>query len=115
MSNQTDYFVRGSDNIITMTLTEDGSAIASSPTEISIDIGDVTITRTPDGNGVSFAAGVLEITPGDLTETAALATLVAGQIYPVLITIKTAGDLNGVVFGAADSINKQWFEISDLP
>lgn len=117
MTNQTDHFIRDSDNIISLTLTEAGSPIASSPTEITVDIGDgaLVVTRTPDGNGISFSGGVLEISPGDLTEAVDIAALVAGMVYPVEILIKTAGDLNGVVFGGADSINKQFFQIHDIP
>ena len=113
MANQTDYFIRGSDNIISMTLTEDGDPIATSPTEINVVFGGITITRTPDGNGISFSGGVLEITPGDLTED--FSGLISGKLYPVEVVIKGPGDLNGVVFGGTDSINKQFFLIDDNP
>ena len=113
--NQTDYFIRDSDNILSMTLTEDGDAILVTPTEIDIIFGDsvVVINRTPDGNGIAYSGGVLEITPSGLTED--LSDLIAGHLYKMKFVIKTNEDLAGVVYGGNDSVNKQFFLVSDSP
>ena len=102
-----EYFIKGSDNKITLTLREDAVAISETPTELAIYIGDdpnnpvVTMTRAaPIGDGVSYAAGVVEITPADLTET--LADLIPGSKHRVFIVVKTSADPNGVVFGQDD-------------
>ena len=114
MANQTDYLVRDSDNQITLTLTEDGTAISNTPTQIEIDIGGVIqITRSPTGDGVAFSSGVLTITPSDLTED--LSSLQAGRLYRVKIVITDGSQPDGVVFGANDSDAKQYFLISDRP
>jgi len=118
MPNQTDSFIKGSNNIITMTLTEDGSPIGSSPTQIDIDFLDVltgavilNITRSPTGTGITFSGGVLEIEPGLMGEP--LTELVAGELYRIIITIITASEVQGVIYGGDDSDAKQFFLVSD--
>ena len=117
MGNITERLIKGSDNIISLTLTEDGSAIASTATEIVIKLyqghglqSALTITRTPTGDGITFVSGLLEITPSDLTED--LSVLVHGRVYRAIITVKTVGEPDGVVFGGADSENKIYFHIT---
>lgn len=117
MANITEQLIKGSDNIITLTLTEDGTAISSTATQIDITfyIGyglqpALTITRTPTGNGVSYSGGVLEITPSDLTED--LTLLSNGRIYRAIIKLTTVGEPDGVVFGGADSDAQIYFHIS---
>ena len=113
MGKLIDHFIKGSNNIISLSLQEDNEDIASVPTGIDIFIGDVQITRSPDGNGVTYTAGVVDINPGLLTED--LTSLVAGNQYRVYVTITTAQDVQGVVFGGDDSDDKLYFNVSDAP
>jgi len=117
MANFTDYFVRNSDNVITLSLTENDSVISSNATEIVIKMYQgyssqvaLTITRTPDGDGVTYSAGVLEVEPSGLTET--LTTLVDGRVYSVTVLIKTVLEPDGVLFGGADSDDKMFWHVS---
>ena len=118
MANLTEYFIKGSDNGVVVTLTEDSSAISTTATEINVVMYKawsaqpaLTITRTtfPE-NGVAFNSGVLTITPGDLTEDTSVLT--DGHVYRVVITVESAGETNGVVYGGDDSSDKLWFLVS---
>lgn len=120
MTNLTDYLIKNSENAITLTLTEDSSAIGVSPTEISISLYKgysstraLEITRSPTGDGVAYSSGVVTITPVDLTED--LSTLIDGQLYRAVFLIKTSSQPDGVVFGGNDSANKIWLMVSTAP
>lgn len=112
-----EQFIRGSDNQIKLTLTEDGEAVAGAWTELDICIGPVQIHRDADGNGISLSdvTGLLTITPADLAvdEIAALRALSARQSYPVKIIVKSVLNDDGAVFGAGS--DRIIFTISDRP
>ena len=111
-------FVRGSDNQIKLTLTEDGEAITGNWDELDIWIGDNQIHRDVDGDGVSLSTttGLLIIIPEELTaaEIFALDQLSSKQSYRVQIIIKSALNTNGAVFGGSGS-DRIFFTISDKP
>lgn len=110
--NLTEHFIKGSDNAIKLTLTEDGSALSGSWARLEVWIGSLEIQRTSESNGIAFSAGVLSITPADLTED--LSTLIAGRLYRMQVVVANAGG-DEFVFGGNDSANKVYFEISDKP
>lgn len=113
MKSVTEPFIKGSDNQIVLTLTEDGQAISGAWTQIDIFIGHAAkITRNADGNGVALdtATGVLTITPGDLVED--LAALSGKYRVQIVITDPTNDD--GAVFGGADS-DQLFFMFSEKP
>ena len=106
------HLVRGQDNEIQMTLLESASPINPTWIELEIDIGGVvTITRTNEVNGITFSNGIVGITAGKLTED--LSGLYTPWLYPGYVTVKTASDPNGVVYGASDSGNLIWFYVTD--
>lgn len=111
-------FLKGTNNVIALTLTEDGAAIAGAWTEVEISIGEwddsVQITRTADGDGVALNAsnGVLTINPGQLSED--LTSLVAGE-YPVYVRVTDATNPDGAVFGGSDSTDRLVFVVSEPP
>ena len=114
MSNVTERFIKGSDNVITLTLTENDAAIVVTWLQVDIYIGDgVVISRTTESGGVGFANGILTITPSGLTED--LSGLLVGKLYRVYIKVSDANSTDGSYFGADDSANKLFFEISDPP
>lgn len=108
-----DTFVKGSDNIISKTLTEDDSAISVAWTELDVVIGPVTLTRTVSERGISFASGIVEITPSEIDED--LSALIVGEKYFVWFVVKTATDTAGVVYGAGDSDVGLIFQIENNP
>lgn len=116
--NITEHFIIGSDNEITLTLTEDGTAISGAWTGLDIYIGSpavVTITRTSDGGGVALntSTGVLTIRVGDLTED--LSALVSGRLYPIWVKLTTATHDDGVDFGGPDSSDQLFFLVTSRP
>ena len=105
---QTEYFIRDSDNLIKLTLTEDGVPVSGAWSALDITVEGVPyIHRTADGNGVTLntGSGLLTISPGDLTtsEKAAFALLTTGRPYRVEIVVTTALNDDGAVFGAPGS------------
>lgn len=118
MNSLTETFIKGSDNAISLTLTEDEEAVEGAWDSISIHIGDpslVVITRTNDGDGVTFSVvtGVLTIKPGELTED--ISALVNGRLYRVHIVVVSASNPDGVDFGADDSSTRLHFLIDERP
>jgi hypothetical protein len=115
MSDLTENFIKGSDNTVSITLTEDETAFALTPTEISVVIGDVvTITRSPSGAGLSYSGGVLlDIVPRTLTED--LSALGDGSTHRVKVVVKTSSETSGIVFGDDDYAEKLYFKISSNP
>ncbi len=115
MTVNVDRFIKGSDNDITLTLTEDGTAISNTPTDLTVDIGGlVSINRTTfPSNGIAFASGIVTITPGDLTED--LSALLDGTVHRVKVVFIDGSNPNGIVYGGNDSANLQYFEISTTP
>ncbi len=114
-----EQFIRDSDNLIKLTLTEDDIAVSGTWTALDIFLDDALfIHRTVDGNGVTLntVTGVLTIAPGDLTapEKAAFALLAAGHNYPVEIVVTSATNDDGAVFGGTGS-ERLYFSISDNP
>jgi hypothetical protein len=106
--NTTATLIKGSDNAVTVVLTNDGDPIVVSWTEIDVYIGRpalVTINRTDDEDGVEFAAGELSITPADLLqpERDAIAALADDTLYELWVRVKDAINDDGVDFGANDS------------
>ncbi len=112
-----EQFIRGSDNIVKLTLTEDGTAITGAWTGLSVYVGGIAITRAADGNGValSTSTGILTISPGDLTapEVASLATLEANHLYPVQIVVTSSANDDGAVWQPPDA--RILFHITDKP
>jgi len=110
MANITEHFIKDSDNLITLTLTEDGSAITGSWTQVDVYIGPVTISRTSEVGGITFSNGVLTIQPGNLTEDLTALTVGLHRVYIVVIS---GSNINGVYFGADDSTDSLYFQVSD--
>lgn len=110
MSVHKERFLKGSDNKIVLTLTEDGQPVdIRIATQIDIDIGNfLKITRTTSENGVDFSTGDLIITPGDLTEDV---SVVPDQFIPTLITVYDIQNTNGAKFGGADSDPRLMFSV----
>lgn len=110
----TDYFVKGSENEITLNLKEDGVLISGPWTAVDIYIGNdgFVINRTSNASGINLTNGVLRITPALLSES--LTILIAGALLQVWVRVKTAAQPNGVYFGADDS-GPFYFLISDPP
>lgn len=110
----TKTLIKGSNNVVTVTLTEDGSAIGGAWTELDIYIGTdaFNIHRTSNGNGVALAAGVLTINPGQLTED--LSTLPSG-LHRAYVRIKTSTNAQGAYWGADDTPGQLHFDVSDPP
>lgn len=108
----TEDFIKGADNQIVLTLTEDDEAISVAWTRLDIWIGELQITRLADGDGVALdpATGILTIRPGDLTED--LSSLVAGSLHRVQIVVTDAANDDGAVFGVS---NPLLFLIADKP
>ena len=119
MASITKAFIKGSDNQIVVTLTENGVGITGTWTSLAIFIGYptaiVTINRTSDQDGVALntSTGVLTITPGKLTEN--LAALLSGALHRVWVKVISTANPEGVDFGAKDSDAKLYFEIQDRP
>lgn len=111
------HFIRDSDNLIKLTLTEDDEAITGAWSELDIYIGNVHIHRTADGDGVSLdtSTGLLTISPGDLTtdEKAELA-LLRRWSYKTQIVVTSVLNDDGAVFGG-DGSETLYFNISDKP
>jgi hypothetical protein len=119
MANCTEHFIKESDNVITLTLTEDGSGITGAYTDLDIDLIDpvddsiaLNISRGTNGSGValSVTTGVLTIKPGFLTED--VTVLENNKLYKVLITVKSATNEHGAVFGGGDSDTKIRFLVT---
>lgn len=110
-----EFFLRGTDNQISITLTENDVAISGAWTRLEIWIGSLEIERNVDGNGVALntSTGVLTITPADLTED--LSSLVDGQEYDVLVRVVDSGNDDGAVFGGEDSDARLIFKVSTPP
>lgn len=113
-----EQFIRNSDNLIKLTLTEDDVAISGAWSSLDIVIGGVTIHRTGDGNGVTLDTtnALLTISPGDLTtgEKDALALLQSHRSYETQIVVTTVLNDDGAVFGGSGS-EPLYFHISDKP
>lgn len=116
----TEKFIKSRNNVITLTLTENGTAVAGAYTDLDIDLvhpekGTVAlnISRTSDGNGVALSAttGVLTINPGLLTED--LSALLSGATYRVYVRVIDGSNAQGVIFGADDSDALLYFAVSD--
>lgn len=111
-----EYFIRGSDNQIKLTLTEDDVAIFGAWTALDIHIGSKSIHRDGDGDGVSLdtATGLLTISPGDLTveEQADIALLTANCMYRTRIVVTSTLNDDGAVFGGAGA-DPLYFHVSD--
>lgn len=118
--NVTEHLVKESDNIITMTLTEDDVAVTGSWTQIDVHMLDLrdasvlTITRTSEADGIGFSSGILTITPGDLTED--LSVLNANNLYRSYIQVTSSSALNGDYFGGSDTNDtKLYLYVTDPP
>lgn len=117
MGAVTDYFIRGSDNVISTTLTEDGTPIVVTWTEVTVGFETLRggrsvldITRSSETAGFTFQTGVLELTPADLTED--LSVLEDNNLYKIRITVKTAQEPSGVVYAGGDSDNRLFYHVS---
>lgn len=110
------FFIRGSNNIITLGLREDNELVTDlEPTEILIDIqGATVLRREPIGQGVTFNAGVLEINPGQFTEQE-LEPIKDGVRYRVRILLIAPLEPNGLVWGGNDAPQKLFFTFSTAP
>ena len=118
MADLTENFVKDSNNIISLTLTEDGTAISGAWTDLDIDFYRngtlaLNISRTADGTGVALntSTGILTINPAQLSET--LTDLIAGVLYRIFITVKDSTNPEGAIFGAEDSTSRLYFLVTD--
>ncbi len=111
-----EVLVRGSDNALDLSLTEDGVEPGFTPTRILVRLENgITIDHsTPFTGGMDFVSGNLQITPGDLTPED-LSTLVQGQRYRVKIRLFTSEHTNGVVFGEDDQETHYYLTVQDVP
>lgn len=117
--NVTEHFIKGSDNVITLTLTEAGSALSGSWSSVDVDVCDIlsgqlvlNIHRTSNTAGVGFTDGVLTIKPGQLSED--LNALLVGVLYRVFVTVTIASTQpEGVDFGRGDSANALYFLVEE--
>jgi hypothetical protein len=114
----TETFIHDSDNLITLTLNENGVPISGAWDELAIYIGRpavVILTRTSSSNGISLSelGGVLAIRPAQITED--VSALVPGKLYPVHVQVKSTGNPDGADFGSNDSDTRLFFLIRDRP
>lgn len=108
-------FVKGSNNVVTLTLDEGGTAITGAWTELDIRIGvdGFAINRTSNGAGIALTNGVLTINPANLSES--LASLPCGR-HRVTVRVKDGTtNTTGAYWGAADSDPLLAFDVSDPP
>jgi hypothetical protein len=115
--NRTEQFIRGSNNLIELILTEDDDPILGVWNTVRIHIGRPSVEiwerNSPGGDGITFDSGVLAINPGlllpgesdDLDE----------DLYPLWITVESSADVQGVDFGAPDSEDQFFFQVTDRP
>ena len=112
-----EQLIRNSDNLIKLTLKEDGVAISGAWDELDVWIGGVQIHRIVDGDGITLSdsTGLFTLSPGDLTapEKAALDLLPTGR-YRAQIIVTSALNDDGAVFGGEGS-GGIFFQISDKP
>lgn len=106
----TEYFIRGSDNILRLTLLEASSPLAGQWSQVEIRFGNVVITRTSQINGITFDAGVLSIQPAALTED--VSGLIDGVLYPVQIEVQSGTSVGGSHWGLIDSDDELMFQIA---
>lgn len=115
----TEHWIKGSDNAIRILLYENDVLLSGAWTEVQVTIGHptaiLTLTRSADGNGISFSSGTLQIIPAQLTpaELTSAAELAAGNLYRVLIRIKSTTNPNGVDFGFDDSDDQVYFLVHE--
>lgn len=110
-----EHFVKGSDNVITLTLQENGIPVSGAWTALDIYIGSdgFNIHRTANGAGITFNSGVLQIRPSQLSED--MAPLPNGT-HRVYIKVKDAvTNTVGAYFGASDSPDPLYFDVTDPP
>lgn len=114
MGSTTLAFVKGSDNVVTLNLQEDGANVApGSWSRLEVWIGDVEIQRASDADGVALSVGgVLTIIPAKLTED--LSALLVGELYPVRVLLVDSSNTDGVEFGGVDSADKMWFLVDQI-
>lgn len=112
MANETEYFVKDSDNAIVLTLTEASSPTALTWSSITFAFGGITITRTPatSGNGLTFSSGIATLTPAKLTEDLSNLT---NKLHRVYITIVATEAPNGAIWGDNDTDTIVYFLVSD--
>ena len=106
-------FLKGRNNLIKLTLLENGQPVPNLQlaTQIDIVIGPyLTITRFASGNGVDFSQGngLLVINPGGLIED--VSSIPDQQVDSAIIVYDTANTM-GVQFGGADSDPKLAFSV----
>jgi len=93
--------MKGANNPVTLTLTQDFVAIGSSYTSLVVEIGPVTLTRSANGNGVSLLSGVLTLNPGQINDD--ITNLIAGEVYRVVVRVVHSGAQQGQIYGGDDS------------
>jgi hypothetical protein len=112
-------FVRGGDNQIKLTLTEDGAAISGDWDALDIWFGGVHLTRSENGDGITLdtSNGLLTLTPADLLadEIAAIRALSARESYRVRIVLTSVVNDDGAVWGGNPALTDIIFVISDKP
>ena len=122
MTNITEHFIKGSDNVITLTLEEDDVAITGSWSALNIhfcnpadpETAILTITRASSSNGIALSSGVLTIRPRALSET--LTDLIAGRLYRIFVKVTDATtNTVGAYFGEEDSTERLYFLVTDPP
>ncbi len=118
MSFELDTFIKGSNNVLTAKVYEQGSLLTDDWDDlesISVDIGGLLlITRTADEDGLVYVPGIIKLTPGDLVED--LTPLIVGPIKRLVkFVFKTPSLPHGVVYGDRDTDTKLLWTISQNP
>ncbi len=119
MADVAEKFVIGSNNLVSLVLTENDTPIENLPnaSEVTTYIGEiVTIIRTNndlDGVDYSQGGGLIVFNPGKIPETAI--NDLKNQRYRVKILVKDGLNPEGVLFGGKDSVDKLYFDVSRLP
>jgi hypothetical protein len=112
MAVTVEQFLRGTNNIIELTLTDEGQAVPNLQlaTQVDLNIGGLLITRTSSGQGINYnlGGGVIVINPGLIPED--LTSLPIAQL-PTTITVYDQGNQQGVRFGGPDSEPELMFSV----
>ena len=114
----TEHFLKSTNNIITLALTEDGTGISSTWTDLDISICDpdslveqLNISRAANGDGIALTTdtGILTIDVGRLIED--LSTVFVGRLYRVFITVQDSLNPQGMRFGKGDTASRLFFRV----
>lgn len=112
MATQAEPFLRGTNNLVELVLTEDGSPVPNLQlaTQIDVNIGGLVLTRNGSGQGVDYSQGqgLVVLNPGEIPED--LTDLPIGWL-PATITVFDPTNVQGVRFGGIDSDPRLYFSV----